>query len=75
MEEEILRQISKATMGQFEKLRSSGECNMLDLGCVFDVSIREGWHDLAKAASSHKNYSVILENFSYLMEHYGIMQE
>lgn len=70
----VLQEINRDCMAQYEQVRRSGACNMLDPNCVCDVA--EAWElwELADVAADADLYSLLLQNFGKLMKHYEIEQ-
>lgn len=70
---EITKVITKDMMVQYEKIRSSGICDMYNYYNVVYVADKLEFYALASL--TRKDYALLLQNFSSLMKHYGIEQE
>ena len=80
-DEDMMRQayeegamITKEVMQQYEEVRQSGACNMLDVTCVAQYAELAGFNELLVIVRSRKEYSKLLQNFSSLMAEHGITQ-
>jgi hypothetical protein len=75
--EEILKSITKEVVEQYELLRRSGICNMIDINCVASTSIQLAYKDLATFLGHFwlDGYTEILKNFDDLLKKYDIEQE
>ena len=71
---EAIEVISADAMEQYEEVRTSGYCNMIDRNCVSDACELMGHYDLVEIAEDRKLYAALLLNYSGLMQHYGIKQ-
>ena len=65
-------EITKDVMVEYEAVRQSGACNMLDFGCVQNVADQLGFYSLASLEKD--GYFYILSNFGKLMSHFEIGQ-
>ena len=70
----MLELISKEAMQQYEIVRKSGICNMLDMTCVATACNSLDYQELQEVVEDRKSYSTLLRNFSDLMKHYRITQ-
>jgi hypothetical protein len=57
-------EFTQKTFEQFETVRSTGICNMLDRSCVAGVADSRGFSDLVVALIDRKTYSRLLTAFS-----------
>lgn len=72
--QEAVQIIDKRAMEEYEMVRKSGACNMLDIGCVAQVAAVCGFAELEDVADERTAYIGLLENFSALMRNYEITQ-
>jgi len=70
MDDKVIQAISKEAVTEFEALRQSGHCNMMDRRDVQNTSNQLGFHALASLLKSE--YVMLLKNYSELMEHYQV---
>ena len=66
--------ISREAMEQYEDIRKSGRCNMMDFNCVMHQAREWDYYDLAELADNKSDYLYLLQNYSRLMELYQIGQ-
>ena len=64
--------MTKTIMEQYEKIRSSGVCNMYDYYCVIRTAIE--FDCLKLAALTEEEYTDILTNFGKYMKQFDIKQ-
>lgn len=64
----------KRLIEQYEKLRSSGVCNMLDIAHVKLCAGNLEYLELREAARDRGLYKSVLTNFGRLMKKFGIKQ-
>lgn len=68
----MMEKITKETMEQYEKIRQSGACNMLDYYCVQGIASKMEMYSLASL--SREDYGELLMNFGTLMKEHNIKQ-
>ena len=67
---EMKDKITRKIMEQFEEIRESGVCNMMDRGCVQSEANDLEFDELASL--DRKEYVYILSNYGDLTEEYNI---
>lgn len=65
--------MTKQIMQQYEKIRSSGVCNMFDYNCVTHVAAGLGYEELAELKFTE--YKDLLMNFNKYMKKFKIKQK
>jgi hypothetical protein len=71
MDEQILNQITKENMLDYEFIRESGLCNMFDYYSVMRVAINA---KMNLGNFTLDQYKLLLMNFNSLMKFYNIIQ-
>lgn len=70
MNSEIRTLITRKIVEQYEIIRRAGACNMANYRCVNGEAWLHHFDELADLTK--EEYSILLENYGELMEHYQI---